>query len=656
MVTRRLRIEDAGLIAIPEQVAICPGGGPIVYVLRRTDLERDMDVHSLWSVGPTHGDPRQLTEGPDDSAPTWSPAGTQIAFLRGHSGVAQIAVLTLEGGDVEELTALPLGVGAPRWSPDGSRIAFVAPVSSADVSDDSSPIVSDRLDYQADGDGFRRDSRRHVHVIDLGSRECRQVTSGDWDAAYPAWAPDGSSIAFTAATGPNSDLETRSPVFVVDVTAPAPTARLVALETGEAAAITWAPDGSQLVVIGTTREGMGHAHLLLVALDGSTIVDLAAAPDRNVMPGRPGYPGALPQFTADGRTVIFCIRDRGCTHVYAVSVDGGTPRPILAGADRSVTSLSVTGGLVAVVLETGDSFGEVVVVDVDTGAETVRTRYGGQLDGIELFVRERREFAISDGTVVEAWLTRDPEQRSPMPLLLDVHGGPHNAWNGTADDVHLYHQELVASGWAILIVNVRGSDGYGESFYTAGLGAWGRADADDFLEPIDALVAEGVADPGMLALTGYSYGGFMTCYLTSRDTRFAAAVAGGLISDLVSMAGTSDLGHMIGEYEYGGRPWTNADGYAASSPLTRADRVETPTLILHGGADMRCPLGQAQQWHTALRERGVPTRLVVYPGASHLFIRSGRPSHRADFNRRTVQWFEQWVRRYDVSDRGGADG
>src|SRR6185503_7337002 len=133
--------------------------------------------------------------------------------------------------------------------------------------------------------------------------------------------------------------------------------------------------------------------------------------------------------------------------------------------------------------------------------------------------------------------------------LLDVHGGPHNAWNGAADDWHLYHQELAARGWTVLLLNPRGSDGYGANFFDGAIGAWGEADANDFLEPIDQLVAEGVVDPKRLAVTGYSYGGYMTCYLTSRDKRFAAAVAGGVVTDTVSMAGTSDAGHHLAEYE-----------------------------------------------------------------------------------------------------------
>ncbi len=280
------------------------------------------------------------------------------------------------------------------------------------------------------------------------------------------------------------------------------------------------------------------------------------------------------------------------------------------------------------------------MVDGSTEA-AVLTEHGAVLGDVEWFERVERTFTISDGTEVQAWVVRDPERTGPLPLLVDIHGGPHNAWNAAADEIHVYHQELAARGWAILLVNPRGSDGYGEEFYDGVHGAWGVADANDFLEPIDQLVAEGLADPERLAVAGYSYGGFMTCYLTGHDDRFAAAVAGGVVSDLVSMGGTCDDGHFLSAYELGGTPWQEPERYAAMSPLTKVADVRTPTLVIHGAADLTCPVGQAQQWHTALRELDVATQLVVYPDASHVFILLGPPSQRIDFNRRVLDWVER---------------
>jgi dipeptidyl aminopeptidase/acylaminoacyl peptidase/CubicO group peptidase (beta-lactamase class C family) len=649
-VTRRITIDDLTELALPEQPALSPDGAHIVYGLRTSDTDADKVLRNLWLVPSGDGEARQLTRGGGDAAPRWSPDGTQVAFVRSQDGPGQLWLLPIAGGEPEQLTTLPLGAGAAVWSPDGTKIAFTAPVDieAASGEDDDArqrrngaPIVTERLDYQADGAGMLRTMRTHLHVLDLSTRKCRQVTEGDWHAGEPAWSPDGTKLAFAASTAADADLTVTAPAYVLDVADPKATPHVVGLADGVAGPIIWTADGADLLVVGYAGAPVGHAGLLRVPLDGGAVTDLVASLDRNVMPGGPGYPGALPVLVDGGSTVLFCARDRGCTHLYSVPVDGGEPRLVVGGSGRNVSGLSVHGATAAVTLSTPTSFGEIVTVDVASGAESVRTSHG--LKDLGLFPRVEREFTVSDGTVVAGWLIRDPAADGPQPVLLDIHGGPHNAWNGAADDVHLYHQELAARGWTTLLLNPRGSDGYGERFYNAALGAWGVADARDFLEPLDELVAEGTADPKRLAVAGYSYGGYMTCYLTSRDDRFAAAVGGGVVSDMTSVAGTSDAGHFISVYELNGVPAADRARYDEMSPLARVEHVRTPTLILHGADDVRCPVGQAEQWHAALREHDVPSRLVLYPGASHLFILDGKPSHRLDFNRRIVDWVEQYA-------------
>ena len=394
-----------------------------------------------------------------------------------------------------------------------------------------------------------------------------------------------------------------------------------------------------LLLVGQARFTAGNDHLWAVPAAGGEPVALTPAYDRSVAPGAPGYPGAMPRYVDGGARVLFCARDRGAVHVLSVAAGGGEPSSVVAG-DRVVAGMSAADGHVAFVAADPATPGELWITTGE-GERAVTGLFAGALPDVRLLAPRSTLFHASDGTELHGWVLRDASAPAG-PLLLDVHGGPHNAWGPAFDGFHPYHQTLAAAGWTVLTVNPRGSDGYGNAFRTAVVGAWGRADEGDFLAAVDALIDSGVADRERVCVTGYSYGGYMSCWLTARSDRFVAAVSGGCVSDLVSMAGTSDDGHLVTDVEFGASLTGARAALMECSPLTYVAGVHAPTLILQGEADDRCPVGQAEQWFASLRELNVPVELVRYPGQSHPFIVEGRPSHRIDYGQR----LESWVTRF----------
>jgi len=634
---RPLVLDDLFGLSWLSEPQLSPDGSRVAFVVTRADQEADEHRSVVWVVSAAGDTRRQLTAGPHDSSPRWSPDGQWLAFVAARGDdAAQIFVLPSAGGEARVVTNEPAGAGRPSWSPDGRRLAYLAIVE-PDGFDDNAPVVVRRLNAKSDGAGLLKGRQQHITVVDVETDAQQRITSGDWSAGGPlAWSPDGSRIAFTAAPQEDADLNLVSHVMVVDAHGGCEP-QIVTDHGGEATAPTFTPDGETIVFAGRPDVRVGHAQLFAVAARGGKPDPIAPDFDRNVMVGAPAYPGAPPIVTPDGTTVIFCARDRGCTHAFQVPLLGGTPTALLAGDDRVISGLSLAAGRLAYVESDPHTCGEIGMSTVGGDAERRLTDFAAEaLAGVDLLAPRPRSFTAPDGTALHGWVTRGEHPNDA--LLVDIHGGPHNAWSPALDGVHLYHHELAAAGWTILTLNPRGSDGYGEQFFTALLtDGWGRADASDFVAAVDALIADDGIDPRRVAVTGYSYGGYMSNWLTACTDRFVAAVSGGCVTNLMSMA-AADIGPMLDAHELGATPWDGAERLLACSPITHVAGVTAPTLILHGENDDRCPVGQAEEWFAALRGRRVETELVRYPGASHEFILSGRPSHRIDYCRRLVDW------------------
>jgi dipeptidyl aminopeptidase/acylaminoacyl peptidase len=254
-------------------------------------------------------------------------------------------------------------------------------------------------------------------------------------------------------------------------------------------------------------------------------------------------------------------------------------------------------------------------------------------------------FAAPDGREVQGWVVRPPDAdpAATYPLAVHIHGGPHVMWGPGFRSMWHEWQVAAARGYLVFFCNPRGSEGYGEGWRDAIHANWGVADAPDIHAGIDALIARGGVDPARVAVTGGSYGGYMTAWLIAHSDRFACAVAVRGVYNLMTEHGTSDAHELI-EYEFDGFPWEMHEKLWQHSPIAHAHKITTPLRILHSELDFRVPISEAEQLFSILRRRKQTVELVRYPREGHELTRSGEPRHRADHMERTLEWFDRYCK------------
>ena len=637
---------ESAVYGIPTlaNAAVAPDGTRIVFA--RTDVRRDTGKPEtqLWIVDADGGNLRQLTHtGSANTAPAWSPDGQSLAYVTRRDGDKPfgIALLTLDGSEPRIVVRHAAAPASLAFSPDGQTIAYVKPVDPENPEetprDPKAPAavrVVRRIDYKQDGIGFVNDVRNQVFLLDLGSGKTRRLTDGPSDHVKPDWSPDGSRLAVIV---PHRNGQ-RSRIGIVDVTSGEIAVHGVA--EGEVGLPSWSPDGSTIAV--SFNETGGHHHGLFL-LDPASGDYAPVLPDPAFLIDASWLSTAKPAWL-DERTVLLGGQLHGASGLWRVNVstgevsEVGTWQAIQSGlslpADRSAAVQTATGidGEIAVVATTLEEGPERKVL-VDAGKEAFA--------GIDLSTWERID-APSDDFAIEAWVIKPPhfDPDRTYPVILDVHGGPHGAY-GYGFNVSA--QVMAAAGYIVILANPRGSTTYGRAFTDAVLGDWGEGPWRDLQAVLDAVLAHPWADETRTGVFGYSYGGYMASWIIGHTDRFRAAVIGAPVFDLESMFGTGDIGHSFVPEQNRAIPWQDRDRLLAQSPSSFVQNAITPTLIIHGEADERCPIGQGEQLFTSLMKRGVETEFVRYPGGFHGFISTGEPAYRIDAHTRILAWFDRFL-------------
>jgi len=640
---------------------VSPDGRRIAFVVTTVVEDKDRRHSEIWTV-PTDGSApafRYTSPATEASNPVWSPDGSLLAFTSKREGFDDdvwFLRTTAPGGEAFQargVHATPVFSGDGKWllyswrgpEPDSlKKDSWRTRVSPRAITRGPDPKRFDgrvytSLPFLEDERGLvpPRETRRpsHLYLVPSGGGEPKQLTSGDLSQRAPGWSPDGRAIVFVQDSTDTSEVrdQVRPQLYVLTVADGA--VRRLATSYVENVEPAWSPDGNAIAFI--CSKGRGEENdVCVIPAAGGTVRNLTSAWDLD--PSGPAW-------SPDSKTVYFNAETRGNIHVFAAPATGGTVRQITMG-ERQLSGPAITrdGKWLAYPASDATHPTELFVAPVGrsgAGSDKRLTSFNDSLLAqLVTIPADTLWFTSVGGLSIEAFLMRPNGYRpgKSYPLILYIHGGPH--WN--YGNVFFPEMQLLAGqGYWVLLVNPRGSTGYGHAFTFATRGRWGMEDYQDLMKAVDVAFARGGVDTTRLGVAGGSYGGFMTNWVVGHTHRFAAAETDRSIYDWYSWYGSSDAQGLT-DYEFSGPPWDADSLYRVLSPMTYAKSIRTPLLIVHSEDDRRTPITDGEQLFVMLRKRGVPAEFVRYPRSYHGLSRTGPPWLLVDRLERIRTWFAHW--------------
>ena len=645
---RAFRLDDLRKIVSLGDPQISPDGKDIAVIVSTPDWATNKARKEIDLVAAATGARRTFVSHRDSlSSPRWSPDGTRLAFLAKDpsSKQTQVFVLPRNGGNARRATDNKQGVDDYSWSPDGKSIAFVA----QDPALNAEAIKAHNKVFRITNGHYLLTKEVAPWQLWVASAEggtSTRLTHGEFSlgtdeggTTTPAWSRDGTRIAFTRYPGVHWASMFRSVIAEVNVAS----GEMQTLVTAEASEhLEFAPAGDAYAFSRTRNGDQNNGNAVYVNVEGKTSDPTATMarhfstyawmPDGRTLitAGALGTHTVLWEQPLSGKARLLDLGDVEANNGLGVTTSNDT------------TSMSVSGtGSIAFIGSTANHPGELYVLDSTHARPRRLTDVNAFIDNLDLGRTQSIEWDGPDGFREDGVLVY-PVGYAPgrkYPLVLVIHGGPTIASNAGFQQLT---QLFAAAGFLVFQPNYRGSPNLGDAYEHAIYRNTGDGPGKDVMAGLAAVEKLGMVDESRIGVSGWSYGGFLTAWLTSHYDVWKAAVAGAPVTDWL-------MDYSISYYQegdaflFGSSPWTNEgwDIWRAQSPISYVRNVKAPTLILSEVMDTNVPIVNAEEWYHGLRDNGVPVEFYAYPGTSHL---PHDIVQMTDMYRRWVGWMEKYLK------------
>jgi dipeptidyl aminopeptidase/acylaminoacyl peptidase len=647
--TRHLELQDLAKITSVFDPQISPDGRSIVIGVGRPNLDKDRSDSELVRVDIATGAQHVLTQDRKGvGSPRWSPSGDRLAFEaisgEGKDAKPQVFVLSMMGGDAKKITDAPEGVEQFAWRPNGQEIAYVT----SDEAENKKEIEKHHDAFEVgDNDFLATEAPRpsHIWLVSADGGKAKRLTSGSWSlpksappsspASPISWSPDGRWLLFTRQEHPHQG--------DADLT----TLQVLNVESGEIRKLTkhekfesfgvFSPDGSR-VAYWYSRDGdpNNENEIFATETSGGDGTDLTRAIDRDLL---------RVIWMPDGNSVLVGGHDGTQTSLWLQPLNGPAKKLALGDLSPSwlfwIDAFVGSKGEIAFTGSSPTHPNELYYMASANDAPKRLTDFNHEIAALALGKVAPIEWKGPDGFSEDGVLVYPPDfqKDKKYPLVLIIHGGPQAS---STIQFSFLPQLMATHGYVVFEPNYRGSDNLGNAYQRAIWNDAGDGPGRDVMVGIEAVKKLGLVDESKIAVTGWSYGGYMTSWLIGHYQIWKAAMAGAPVTDIYDEYNLSD-GNVTGRYSFRGSPYLadNLKDFRAQSPITYASKMKTPTLIMHDTGDARVTVTQGYSLYHALKDNGVPAKFIAFPVPGHF---PGDPIRQMDVFRNWVEWMDKYLK------------